>query len=132
MDACAAARLFRWSVRLAAVAMALALLAATARADPIAWDVPVQIDPSSAAPLSAISCPSAQLCLAVDGSGDLVSSSNPTGGPATWTTADIDGTSLGLNGLTAISCPTSSFCAAVDLMGNVLTTTTPATASARW
>ena len=80
MDACAAARLFRWSVRLAGVAVALALLAATARADPIAWDVPVQIDPGSAAPLSAISCPSAQLCLAVDGSGDLVSSSNPTGG----------------------------------------------------
>ncbi|HYZ82715.1 MAG TPA: hypothetical protein VE571_15670, partial [Solirubrobacteraceae bacterium] len=104
----------------------------TARADTIAWDAPVQIDPGSTAPLNAISCPSAQLCLAVDGNGDLVSSSNPTGGAATWTTTDIDGGSLGFNGLTAISCPSSTFCAAVDLMGNVLTTTTPGTATARW
>src|ERR1700753_229666 len=98
MEACAAARLLRGSVKRIGVVVALAVLvgvgatlarAATAQADPIAWDVPVQIDPRSAAPLSAISCPSTQLCLAVDGSGDLVSSSNPTGGPAAWTTADI-------------------------------------------
>ena len=102
------------------------------RADTIGWDAPVQIDPASPAPLNAISCPSTGLCLAVDGSGDLVSSSDPTGGASTWTTADIDGSGLGLNGLTGISCPSASFCAAVDLMGNVLTTTTPGTPTARW
>ncbi|MGZ4193751.1 MAG: hypothetical protein ACXVRW_14960, partial [Solirubrobacteraceae bacterium] len=117
---------------LVAAVLALVPLAGAARADTIAWDAPVLIDPASPAPLNAISCPSAQLCLAVDGNGDLVSSSDPTGGAPTWTTADIDGSSLGLDGLTAISCPSTSFCAAVFLMGNVLTTTTPGTPTARW
>ena len=49
----------RVALALAIVAAALAAIAATAQADPISWDAPVQIDPGGAAPLNAISCPSA-------------------------------------------------------------------------
>ncbi len=102
-----------------------------ARAAP-SWTAPVLIDPASPATLNAISCPSTSLCVGVDGSGDLVSSSNPTGGAGAWTTTDIDGAGGGLTSLSAVSCPSSSFCAAVDDQGDVLWTASPGNAAMGW
>ena len=36
-----------------------------------------------------VSCPSVSLCVAVDNSGNVLPLDNPTGGPATWTTAAV-------------------------------------------
>ena len=63
------------------------------------------------------SCPSSGLCVAVDNRGNLVTSSNPTGGAAAWTVTDVDGS----NGLDGVSCPSSGLCVAVDQSGDVVT-----------
>ena len=39
---------------------------------------------------SGISCPSTSRCVAVDRSGDVVTSDDPTGGPTVWSATDID------------------------------------------
>src|SRR2546421_4830981 len=39
-----------------------------------------------------ISCASAHLCVAVDGAGDVVTSTNPAAGHSAWTVANVDGT----------------------------------------
>jgi hypothetical protein len=73
--------------------------------------------------LNGVSCPSSGLCVAVDGSGNVVTSSNPTGGAAAWTVTNVDGTNI----LKGVSCPSSGLCVAVDEGGNVVTGTASAT-----
>ena len=65
--------------------------------------------------------PSGWLCVAVDSDGNVVTSTNPTGGTSAWKMANPDGT----NFLTAVSCPTASECVAVDGSGNTLISTNP-------
>jgi hypothetical protein len=52
----------------------------------------------------------------VDEAGDVLESSDPTGGEAAWEVVAIDSPHV----LMGISCPTVSFCAAVDTKGNLL------------
>ena len=66
-------------------------------------------------PLMRISCPSAAMCVAIDQSGDVVTSTNPTGGAADWTRTTIDPG----NALTSLSCPPGA-CIAGDNAGNIL------------
>jgi hypothetical protein len=75
-----------------------------------------------------ISCPSTSLCVAVDGVGHVLTSTDPGGGAASWDIADIDGS----NELNGVSCPTSTFCVAVDGAGNVLTSTNPTGGAGAW
>lgn len=73
------------------------------------------------APLDAISCPSTSFCVAADTAGDVVSSTNPSGGASTWTTTKIDS-----HELTAVSCASVYLCVAGDgdgTNGNVLSGT---------
>ena len=71
------------------------------------------IDPINA--LTAIDCPSSHLCIAVDGSHDAFTATNPTGGVSAWKrTTGIDGD------LNALSCPTTTLCFAVDGDGGVI------------
>ncbi|HEY5430885.1 MAG TPA: hypothetical protein VIK04_17350, partial [Solirubrobacteraceae bacterium] len=118
---------------LAALTLALGG-ARAAHADPLTWTAPEQIDPANPAAINAVSCPSASLCLGADASGDLVTSTNPTGGAGVWVTSDIDGAGAagGFNSLSGMSCPSSSFCAAVDENGDVLWTTDPTHPASRW
>lgn len=67
-------------------------------------------------------------CLVTDSAGDLLTSTNPTGGTAAWTKAVVDAT----HSLTAISCPSSAFCATGDNAGNVLTSTDPLGGASAW
>jgi hypothetical protein len=78
--------------------------------------------------LTGVSCPSNGLCVAVDAFGDVVTSSNPTGGPEAWTVTRVDG----FNSLSAVSCPSSDLCVAVDYYGNVVTSTNPSGGIAAW
>jgi hypothetical protein len=70
-------------------------------------------------PLVGVACPSVAQCLAVDFSGNVLSTTTP-GAPLPWTSTPIDGG--GLNSLWGISCPTTAFCATVDgIAGHVIT-----------
>jgi hypothetical protein len=62
-------------------------------------------------PLVAIACPSTGLCAAVDFSGNLLTTQEPTA-PVPWTSTPTDGGRL--SSLFGISCPGLDFCAAVD------------------
>src|ERR1700674_5378090 len=70
----------------------------------------------------------AVLLAAVDYVGNVVTSSNPTGGAAAWTVTHVDGT----NPLTGVSCPSSGLCAAVDTVGNVVTSSNPTGGAGAW
>lgn len=83
--------------------------------------------PSGVAP--DISCPTAYLCVAVDGEGNVRTSTNPTAGRAAWTTRRVDRRGAALTG---VSCPSSRLCVAVDNRGNVFTSSHPAAGPGAW
>src|SRR5439155_851785 len=98
---------------------------------PLMWAAPVRVDhqPSfGGTSLSDVSCPSSGLCFAVDNAGNLVASSNPTGGAAAWKVTKVDGS----NSLSGPSCPSSSLCVAVDVNGNVVTSSNPTGGATAW
>ena len=71
--------------------------------------------------LTAVSCPSTTLCYAVDTAGNLLTSSNPTGGAAAWSGGRALSVPPG-EAFDGVACATVSFCAVVDYgLGNVIT-----------
>jgi hypothetical protein len=73
-----------------------------------------------------ITCTKSPLCVAVDSNGQVVTSTNPSGGASAWTTSWIDGS----NQISGLACP--GLCVAVDQGGNVLTSADPLSANASW
>jgi len=88
---------------------------------------------SSSSPLASISCPSASLCVAVDGAGHLFTSTDPTGGSGAWTKTEVPG-------LEAVSCPSVSLCVgvtqAIPALGGtvslIYTSTDPTGGASAW
>ena len=104
----------------------LASPAPAVAATPLSWSI-VNVDGTNA--LNGVSCPSKSLCVAVDGAGKVLTSTNPTGGRSAWSApVTIDGTAS----LNAVSCPSISLCVAVDNNGNVLTSTNPTGGASAW
>jgi hypothetical protein len=101
------------------------VLAAPAGATPsLGWSGAVEIDRGQA--LSAISCPTLELCVAVDGTGHAALSTHPaTAGPSSWSEAFAIG---GASGFTSVSCVSTALCVAVDSAGRVAVSTAPAVA----
>jgi hypothetical protein len=94
------------------------------------------IDPKTA--ITGISCPSAQLCVAVDASGRVMHSTNPIGAVTDWSkpvrvnpTAAPGG---GVAGFSAIDCPTTTFCIAIGngASNQIATTTNPSGPASAW
>jgi WD40-like Beta Propeller Repeat len=81
----------------------------------------------TARPLTAVSCPSASLCVAGDEAGTILSSTNPTGGPITWSLAPV----LPNGSIGGISCPSISLCVAVGGQ-DMLTATDPSAGASAW
>jgi hypothetical protein len=79
------------------------------------------------ASFSALSCPSAGLCVATSGK-EVASSTNPTGGAGGWNTEIVDPSS----GLSDLACPSINLCVAVDIHGDVLTSTNPSGGAGAW
>jgi hypothetical protein len=79
------------------------------------------------------------LCVAGDWDGDVVTSTDPTGGGSAWSVAYVD-TDLesGLTGLdtqtaiAGVSCASVSLCVANDGVGNVLTSQDPTGGASTW
>ena len=87
----------------------------------------------------AISCASTNLCVAVDSAGNVITSTDPTGGSAAWVLKSGVSPQVNMPGSTAhypfngISCPTTTLCVAVSDDGSVESSTDPADgASAVW
>jgi hypothetical protein len=108
------------------------LLVGSARAaSPLSWGAPVLIDqqlPFTLGNGGGVSCPSVSLCVAVDGAGNVVTSTDPTGGQGAWTATSVDGDNV----LYGVSCPSVSQCVAVDGTGNVVTSTDPTGGQSAW
>jgi hypothetical protein len=86
----------------------------------------VSIDPGHV--LSGVSCPTVTLCVAAAGSGNVVTSTNPTGGAAAWTVTNID-SNMGLD--EGVACTSAVFCAVVG-GGDAATSTNPAGGAGAW
>jgi len=97
---------------------------ALAAGSPLTWAAPVHVDGHI---VSRVSCPSNGLCVGVDESGNVVTSSNPTGGATAWTVINVDGS----NYIGGVSC-TTGLCVAVDNFGNVVTSTNPTGGATAW
>src|SRR2546430_11743306 len=105
---------------------------------PLSWTLPRQIEhepPFAGNLISAVSCPSVSLCVAVDDVGNVLTSRNPTGGAEAWTVTHVDSVkspnTLAVD-LAGVSCPTNGLCVAVDHSGNVITSTDPTGTSSAW
>lgn len=100
---------------LGVAALAPAQAGATAA---LGWSGPATIDGRA---LTAISCPSESLCVAVDQGGTALAASNPTSPGAAWTQAALPGAQEP----SSVSCPSSGLCVAVDRHGRAFATNHP-------
>jgi hypothetical protein len=78
--------------------------------------------------IDGVSCPSVSLCVAVDGSGNVLTSTDPTGGRADWSITSVTPGEW----LAAVSCPTVQFCVAVSGLGRVVVSNDPLGGSGAW
>jgi hypothetical protein len=82
--------------------------------------------------LTSVSCPTVSLCVAVSGerhtAGKILTSTDPTGGPETWSLVQLDET-LDLRG---VSCGTPDLCVAVAENGRMVVSTNPTGGPAAW
>jgi hypothetical protein len=86
--------------------------------------------------LSAVSCATGSLCVAVNGKGrktetgpfgQVVASTDPTGGADAWEAAKVHDTSL-----YGVACPHEALCVAVDGSGHAITSTDPTGGLGAW
>jgi hypothetical protein len=120
------ARRFGCAFAAAICACAIAAAAASAQ-EPLGWSGAVQSDSSAGSKgITAVTCPSVSLCVAVDGNGNVLYSTSPASG--TWSTPVLMDSG---HAFTGISCPSSTLCFATDNHGDVYASTAPAT-SAAW
>src|SRR4029453_10415951 len=75
-----------------------------------------------------VSCPSPSLCVAVDGDGNVVSSTQPTASASAWKVTRVPGRPR----FGHISCPSRSLCVAVGANGVVATSRHPTGGGRRW
>jgi hypothetical protein len=66
--------------------------------------------------------------VAVDDDGNIVTSTDPTGGASAWNVAAV----AGANEVLGVSCPSASLCVATNDTGDVLTSTNPAGGASQW
>lgn len=122
----------RWLIGLSVgvvFAVGLARAGPALAASPLRWASPVPIDdqPPFAYPteVRGVSCPSTGLCVAVDGVGDVLVSTDPTGGTGAWVAAKVT------EGFYAVACPSGELCVAVGA-GVIATSTNPAAGAGAW
>lgn len=98
------------------------LTTTTIGASPSSWS---EINGGGSVQISGVSCPSSSRCAAVDKNGDVLTSTDPTGGPGSWTFENLvpyapQGEHLPvLNALFGVSCPSTLLCALVGAEGRV-------------
>jgi hypothetical protein len=115
------ATIARWAPPLLCGLLAsVSVSAPAAAAAALDWTAPAPAD--SAGQPTSVSCPLQSLCVAVDGSGHVLSTTDPTAAAPTWTVAAIDAGQK----LSAVSCVSATLCVAVDGRGYAFANTDPA------
>jgi PASTA domain/Divergent InlB B-repeat domain len=102
--------------------------AQTAAAPALNWSPPEPFDLANGS-LRSVSCPSASLCVAFDALGNVVTSTDPTGGSSKWSAGKVD---TALNSQPQVSCGSTSRCVAVDQAGNAMRSTNAAGGASTW
>jgi hypothetical protein len=72
---------------------------------------------SSSRTLDGASCPSTSLCVAVDNAGNVVTSTRPASGAASWHVVHVDDAAMFFDG---VSCTLTSLCVGAGAYGNVV------------
>ncbi|HEV2980050.1 MAG TPA: hypothetical protein VGX51_01355 [Solirubrobacteraceae bacterium] len=118
-----AGRLARVGVAACAVALTSALLAGSALgASQLTWSSQQTLPGEHP---RAISCPSESLCVIVDGSGNVLASTNPLSATPGWSVVFSSGGSA----FTGVSCASPALCVAVDSTGHAFASSSPASGS---
>jgi hypothetical protein len=88
------------------------------------------IELPGASALTTVSCPSLSLCVVTDATGDVLTSTDPSGSASAW---KVSRAVLPANNLfSALSCPSVTFCVAVTRHGDVVTSTDPTGGAHAW
>jgi hypothetical protein len=116
---------------LAAPVAVVALTASPAQAGsnpPLVWSAPENIETvgpySTGTALNSVSCPTTSLCVAGDAAGNVLTSTDPTGGASAWHLVPLASTGY----VYGVTCATASFCSAL-VNGVAYTSTDPAEAT---
>jgi hypothetical protein len=122
------ARVCRAALAVLILAAAVAGLAPAAEAS-LYWSAPSVI---ASASLTGLACPNVSLCVGVDESGDVVVSTDPTGGSAAWTSSRIAEAAPFTIPLSDVACaPDGALCIAVGSAG-MFTSTDPSGGAPAW
>jgi hypothetical protein len=90
--------------------------------------------------LFGVSCPSAQLCVAVGRNNTVATSTDPTGDASSWNATFVGSGSFDIGGggyyngaqIRGVSCPTTQLCVAVSFEGLIYTTVNPTGGASAW
>ena len=118
----------RMFVMLVGILLTSSTVPALASAEPLSWTVSTVGNPS--VPIRHVSCPSTSLCIATDSNGNVLTSTNPTGGAGAWTGASVASGGY----LVGVSCPSTSLCVVGGFAGRfgVFTSTNPTGGTGAW
>jgi hypothetical protein len=102
----------------------------------VRWGSPMLVDPQPAVGSGTfidVSCASASLCVAADQFGNVVTSTDPTGGASSWKVTPIVPGSRPLS-IWGLACPSSLLCVAGSAAGpfGVFSSTNPAHGGPTW
>ncbi len=95
--------------------------------DPRAWKVTHAVVPAANS-FTALSCPSARLCVAITRQGEVVTSTDPTGGASAWKITRLAGSTM----LDSVSCASRAFCMVGGASDSVFVSHDPAAGSSSW
>ncbi len=95
------------------------LYATTSPTSPVLWAA-AMVD--GAHQIDSLTCPTPVLCVAGDDGGNIITSTNPIGGPSAWTVANVDPGAV----IEGLSCPTTLLCVGADGEFRALISTNPA------
>ena len=106
------------------------MITSTDPADAASWKA---ASAGTGLPVKGVSCVSTSACAAVDNNADVITSTDPTGGPDAWSFVNVipapfraDGTSTErFNGMFGISCHSRSLCVAVGTRHQIIASTDP-------
>ncbi|MGH2871092.1 MAG: hypothetical protein ACRDL5_01360 [Solirubrobacteraceae bacterium] len=106
-----------------------AVSAGSALAGGLHWSAPVRL--ANTYGVTAISCPSARLCVAGTADEGLLVSTEPAGGAGAWLPSAVPPSRPGFGGVQGVACPSASFCVAVS-SNAILSSTDPAGGASAW
>ena len=96
-----------------------------------AWKMSAVAGASSG--FAGVSCPDIELCVGIAG-GNILTTTDPTGGGAKWKSLDAGNALMGQGGdeFVSVSCPSPTLCLVADINGNVLVSTNPTGPASAW